>query len=154
MCTFDFLLSLIYYFIGKIPFLAEIVDGIGEILDLGLTALVAAVMATAIWNFGNSIISKITGKVVDYESSYVFCVNFVFIGIFLFATVVLGIQFASHIGETIAFYTEDSQGLTKVLLFFEAIKNTFSYIRAENVFLYMIGHNSLILCIISAFATY
>ena len=65
MLIFDFLLSLVYSLLEKVPFLSEILDFIGELLDLGLTSLVAIFLITAIWNAGHSIIEKINGKKIE-----------------------------------------------------------------------------------------
>ena len=152
MCIFDFILSLIYYFIEKIPFLSDIIEYIGEILDLGLTALVAALIATFIWKFGHTIIEKISGRSIAFKYSPVSYVNCVFILVFLAALIFLGYTFATLIGSVVTSYTADLQGMDKFLMFFKAVKDTFVFVRGENIILYALGYNSLVLSVINIFS--
>ncbi|MBR5272715.1 MAG: hypothetical protein IKU25_04895 [Clostridia bacterium] len=152
MLVFDFVLSFVWYFIGKVPFLTEIIDSIGEILDLGLTALTALVIVTSIWAFGHSIIQKIKGKSSDFQKSPVYYVNSMFFIMFLVMAIFLGYKFTMMIGEAVTVYTVGSQGVEKFLLFAKAIKDTLYFICRENIVIYRIGTNSLILSIVNVFS--
>lgn len=154
MLVFDYLLTLAYYYIGKVSFLAGALEFIGEILDLGLTALVAAVVATAIWGFGLKLIRKIYGEKIPYEKSPVDRINDMFVLVFLAVLVFVGYHFFVNIGDAIAFYTENVTGLGKLLMFWKAIKEVFLYVRSEYILIYKIGFNSFILTVIDLFAAH
>lgn len=149
MLIFDYLLSLLYYYMGKVSFLVDILDFIGELLDLGLTALVAVVVATSIWNFGHKLTQKICGEQIPYEKSPVDRVNDLFILVFLAALAFVGYHFFVNIGDAVAFYTEGVTGLGKLLMFWKAIKEAFLYVRSEYILIYKIGFNSFILTVIN-----
>ncbi len=151
MCIFDFILSLIYYFFGKVPFLSEIIDFIGEILDLGLTVLVAALIANTIWEIGHSLIEKTTGKILKYQDGPIHYINNLFLFVFLSMFLFLGYSFITSIGNAVITYTANYQGFAKLLMFYEAIKDTFSAIRDANIIFYMIGSNAFFLFAINVF---
>ena len=152
MLVFDYLLSLVYHFVGKVKFLNGIIDFAGEILDLGLTALVAALIATAIWRFGHSLIEKMYGEKLPYENSPVCHIANSFIFLFLAVILFVGYHFFANIGDAVTTYTVGMQGMGKILMFLKAIKDVFLYVRSEYIFIYKIGANSLILTAISLFA--
>ena len=153
MCVFDLILSIIYYYIGKIAFLTDILDYFGEILDLGLTAIVAMLLATAVWRFGHKIVEKIKGEEIEFEKGPVYCVNhcffFAFIVIFLF----LSFQFVMLIGAAVTNYTADLYGFAKILMFFKAIKDTVVHVCSDNLVLYKISANSFLLSAIQIFGS-
>lgn len=151
MLLFDYLLTLLYFYIGKVSFLAGALEFIGEILDLGLTALAAAAVVTAIWGFGHKLVQKIYGEKIPYDKSPVDRVNSMFIVVFLAALVFVGYHFVINIGDATAFYTEGTAGLGKILMFFRAVKEVFLYVRSEFVVIYKVGSNSLIMAVIAAF---
>ena len=151
MLAFDFLLSLLYYLLGKVALLSGIINYIGDILDLGLTALAAALLAGAIWNFGLSVIEKTSGTTIQYKNSPIYHTNNAFFFLFLAILIFLGVRFATMIGGAVTAYTVDLHGMSKFLMFLKAIKDTFLYVRSESIILYKIGSNSLILFAISTF---
>jgi hypothetical protein len=151
MLIFDFILSLAYHYIGKVPFLTEIMEYIGDIMDLGLTTLVAALLATAIWRVGLSVIEKLYGHTIAFDESPIYHINVLFIFVFFAMAIFVGYQFITLIGGAVRSYTSDMQGMGKFLIFFKAIKDVFLYVRSENILFYKIGTNSLILFIISIF---
>ena len=153
MLVFDYVLSLLYYFMGKVPFMVGIIDFIGEVLDLGLTALLAAVVANTIWGLGHKLVQKIYDQKIPYDKSPVDRVNGVFCLVFLVVLVFVGYHFFVNIGSAVAFYTEGLTGLGKILMFLKAAKETFLYVRSEFIWIYKIGFNSMILTIISMFVT-
>ena len=153
MLIFDFILSVIYYFIGKVPLLSDVVDYIGDILDLGLTALIAMGIALFIWRFGYGITNKITGENREYDKSPVAYTNFCFIIVFLVMVLFLGYQFVTTVGRTVANYTTGYEGFDKLLLFLKAIKDHYTSVCGENIVLYKLGNNSLILWVINALAS-
>ncbi len=152
MCIFDFILSVIYYFIGKVPFLSDIIDYIGGLLDLGLTVLIAMGIATAIWRFGHSIIEKINGNGIEFQKSPIYYINNCFLFIFLAMVLFLGYKFVMLIGGAVTEYTAALQGMDKILMFLKAIKDTVALVCNENILLYKIGNNALILFAINIYA--
>ncbi len=151
MCLFDLLLSWIGFYIAKVPFLTDIIEGIGEILDLGLTALIAIVIASSIWQLGLKISNKITGQNVEFEDSALFKINNMFLFVFLAAFVFLGFNFFTIIGDTVTAYTADIQGFTKFLMFLKAIKDTFIFVCNDSLLIYTVGGNSFVLFVINIF---
>ncbi len=151
MLLFDYLLSTVYFYIGKVPFLSEALDFIGEILDLGLTALFAIFLIGAIWKLGHSIIEKINGKEIEFTKSPICYVNNLFLVVFLVALVFLVINFATIIKDVVTSYTSDTQGLGTILTFFEALKDAAIYVCDQNIILYKIGSNSIVLFFINIF---
>lgn len=151
MLTFDFILSIIYYFIGKVAFLSEIIDFIGGVLDLGLTFLIAALIASAVWGLGSSIIEKINGEPIEFNKIPIYNINNLFVFVFFGMLIYFGFKFFALIGDVITPYTADFQGINKILMFFKAIKDTFLYVRNENIIIYKIGTNSLVLFIINIY---
>lgn len=150
MGIFDFVLDLIYALLAKVPFLTDIVEGIGEILDIGLTALLAVFIAIYIWKFGY----KVMRKLVEYESFEkcpLYHINNAFFFVFLAAYAFLGYHFFSHIGDAVSSYTADFTGFGKVLMFWEAIKDVYSYVCSQFYIYYLIGSGSFVLFIINVF---
>ena len=64
----------------------------------------------------------------------------------------LGYQFVTTVGRTVANYTTGYEGFDKLLLFLKAIKDHYTSVCGENIVLYKLGNNSLILWVINAFA--
>lgn len=153
MLLFDFILSLFYYLICKIPFMDYIIDFIGEILDLGLTALFAYTIAVFIWGFGHSLVEKIVGKDIEFKKSPVFYINLSFFFIFLIVFVFFAINVVMLIDDFVVNYTAQFQGLRKILMFFKAIKDSTIFVWNQNSILYRIGANSLLLSVINIFAS-
>ena len=151
MLIFDFVLSLIYSLIGKAPLLSEIIDFIGEILDLGLTALFAYIIALFVWEKGQSVIEKINGETVEFNKSPISTVNNMFCFVFLGAAVFLGFKFAALIGDTVSYYTVEAQGFEAILMFLKAVKDTVVSVCVENIIVYKVCLNSLILFICNIF---
>ena len=151
MYLFDLILTVIYYFLGKIPFLTDIIDFIGEILDLGLTVLVGVFILTFIWGLGKKLIEKIIGEHCEYEKTPIYYTNNCLLLVFLAMVIFLGIQFVPLITPAVTYFTEDSSGITKILLFFKAIKEVFLHVCSENAFFYRIGGNSLFVAIANIF---
>jgi len=149
MLLFDLILSWVYFYLGKVAFLVDILDFIGELLDLGLTALVAVAVVTYIWSFGHVLIEKINGEEIAYNKTPLYHTNNVFIFLFLAMVVFVGYQFFTEIGGAVAAYTADMQGMGKLLMFLKAVKDVFLYVRSEYIFIYKIGANSFILTAIS-----
>jgi len=152
MYIFNWLLSVVYYFLGKVPFLTDILDYLGELLEIGLTALAAYLIAIAIWKFGHSVIEKINGGPIEFEDSPIRSVNFFFLIPFLAILVFFGYQFVVLIGGTVAAYTAEFEGFTKILLFFKAIKDTLVFVCNEHIILYRVGVSSFYISIINLFA--
>ena len=149
MLLFDLLLSWVYFYLGKVAFLVDILDFIGELLDLGLTALVAVLIVGNIWTFGHSLIDKINGEEIPYNKTPLYHTNNVFIFLFLAMVMFVGYQFFTEIGGAVDAYTAGMQGVGKILMFLKAIKDVFLYVRSEYIYIYKIGANSLILTAIS-----
>lgn len=152
MCVFDLILSVIYYFLGKVPFLTDLLEYLGDILDLGLTALFAAFLATWIWVKGHTLIEKLYGHEIDYDKGPVYRVNYVFFFLSLAAFLFIGYLFFTQVGATVTAYTADFQGLSKLLLFGKAIKDTFSFVCAQHLVIYKVGSASLILFVVHIFS--
>ena len=146
---FDLILSWVYFQLGKVAFLLGILEFIGELLDLGLTALVAAWIVENIWTYGYTLIKKINGEKIPYNKTPLYHTNNMFILLFLAMVIFVGYQFFREIGGAVAAYTADTQGLSKLLMFLKAIKDVFLYVRSEYIYLYKIGANSLILTVIA-----
>jgi len=152
MFVFDVILAVIYYYIGKVPFLAEIMEFAGEILDIGLTVLVAVGISIYIWQFGHFVIEKINGKSIKFKDSPVLTVNSWFGIVFLTSIVFLGYNFAVLIGGAVTAYIAGFEGVSKILMFFKALKDTFSLVCTQNIIISKICSNSLFLFIIAVFA--
>ena len=153
LCICNLILAWIGYYIAKVPFLADILDFIGEVLDLGLTALIAILIAGGIWNFGHSVVEKLRGEKIDFDKGPVHRTNILFIFVFLAMSVFIGIEFFAIAGDVVSSYTADVQGFTKVLMFLKAAKDAFLYVGNTNYICYTIGESSLILFIINIFFT-
>ena len=151
MLVFDYLLSLLYFYMGKVPFLTGILEFVGELLDLGLTALVAAFVATTIWKFGHTLIEKMHGEKIPYEKGPMYIISVSFIFIFFAVLIFVGYHFFANIGDAVGYYTADMEGWGKVLMFLKAVKEVFVYVRSEYILIYKIGFNSMILAAIAAF---
>ena len=153
MLLFDLILSWVYFLLGKVAILVGILEFIGEILDLGLTALVAVAIVDYIWAFGHSLIEKIQGERISYNKTPLYHTNNVFVFLFLAMVIFVGYQFFTEIGGAVAAYTAGMQGIGKILMFFKAIKDVFLYVRSQYIYIYKIGANSLILTVISLLKT-
>ncbi len=152
MLLFDFVLSVIYYFIAKVPYLSDITGFIGDILDLGLTIIVAMSISVFIWRIGHTLTEKIKGEDIKYKDGPVSYINSLFILVFFAALIFFGFKFAMLVGAAVASYTADIQGFAKFLMFFEAVKDTLSFVCNEYILLYKIGTNSFILSIMNIYA--
>ncbi len=152
MCIFSVLLAVVYYFIGKVAFLSEIIDFVGELLDLGLTVLASMFIAITIWRFGHTVIEKISGKEIKYADSPIAYINSAYLFVFLVLLILLGVKFAMLIGGVVGAYTADFQGLSKILMFFKAIKDALLFVCNENRILYEICINALVLFGINIYA--
>lgn len=151
MLVFDYILAWIYYLMGKVPFLTDVIEGIGEVADLGLTALVAVLIAHTIWAAGNSLIRKIDGEALKDKNTPLYHTNNAFLLVAIAVFVFVGYHFFRQIGGTVITYTSDPRWFAKILLFFEAIKDTFLTVRAEHILIYKIGWNSFVLAVIAMF---
>ena len=152
MCIFSLILSLVKNWLGKVAFLSEIFEFLGEILDLGLIAIAALFIACSIWKCGKTVIEKINGQKEPFNKCPVFHINNLFLLAFLAMVIVLGYDFVMLIGKTVASYTAGFQGLGKLLMFYEAIKDTLGFVRNEKAILYTVGSNGLILFLINIFS--
>ena len=152
MCLFDDLLAWVYHFIGKVELLTEILASIGEVLDLGLTALVAVLIVHTVWGFGYDRIKILNPAVTRYEKSPIYHINNVIGLLFLVMLVVLGYDFVKLVGEMVRTYTEGFRGLGKCLLFFKALKDTYLLVGEANFALFRIGTNALFLFVGNLFA--
>ena len=150
MGIFDFVFDLIYSLLAKVPFLTDILEGIGEILDIGLTALLAIFIAIYIWKFG----FRVMNMIISYESfdkCPLYHVNNCFFLLFLGAYAFLGYHFFSHIGNAVSEYTADFTGFGKALMLWEAIKDVYTYVCNQYYIYYLIGSGSFVLAIINLF---
>ncbi len=151
MCIFDILLSLVYALLGKVPFLVDIIEFIGELLDLGLTVLFALFLVTAIWRVGHKLIQKICGP-HDFEKSPIRHTTFLLLLLTLAMLIAVGGTFFGAVGERVASYTADMTGLGKWLMWGKAVKDTYTYACAEHLILYKLGSSAFLLGIINVFA--
>lgn len=151
MYLFDILLSFIYFYIDKVKFLATILDFIGGILDLGLTALVAIAIAVSVWEVGHKIVEKIIGIPISRNKSPIYNMNYIFTVIFVVVFIFIGYKFIVTIGPVASSYMSAFNGVGKGLALWEAIKETFWYVRDSHIFIYRLGTNSFILAIINMY---
>lgn len=138
---FDFILLKL----GGVPFLVDILDFAGEIIDLSLTSLAFVLLSLGGFSVVHSISQKICADSEDTRYRVVIAICSV---IFILAVIAFVVCFALNVGPVYKQFTEGTNGFSYILAFGASIKYTFNFTWQTHKLLFDLGY----VCFIYAFS--
>lgn len=154
LCLLDWVRALLIVYLSQWPFVLLIIEFfegfLGECLEFGLGLIIYGAISYGIWQLGEYFIKKINDGQIAFKCSPTTYISYSLVCLFLISSVIIGIDFFTSIGEIVTAYTEGFTFWGKVIRFFDAIKDTYTYARLNNLWVHYIGGNSLLICVVAA----